>query len=160
MLRAPSLCLLDTTLQAKAIDSRSKIQKVEEKVLMLSLMKHPPITFSFQSLYTLYCAITSGNIASSNTHRSNTTIYNRSSGSNATPDNGMNATSNSGSIKISYRKNNTISQFQTRIHNTINIHNSYVGLMQSCQELRLEPQTLKEAFKSLNVSSWKVTMDE
>jgi hypothetical protein len=43
---------------------------------------------------------------------------------------------------------------------TINIQNSFVGLMESCQELWLELQTFKEAFKSPNVSSWKVTMDE
>lgn len=67
---------------------------------MLSLMKHTFITFSFQSLYTLYYAITSGNRASSNTHRNNTTTYNKSSGSNATFDNGINATFNSGSIKF------------------------------------------------------------
>jgi hypothetical protein len=53
MLRTPSLCFLDTTLQPKGIDSRNPIQKRWNKVLMLSLMKHPPITVSFQSLHTL-----------------------------------------------------------------------------------------------------------
>jgi hypothetical protein len=53
MLRAPSLCLLDTRLQAKVIDSGSLIQKGEEKVMMLFFMKHPLITFSFQSLHIL-----------------------------------------------------------------------------------------------------------
>jgi hypothetical protein len=53
MLRAPNLCLLDTTLQTKAINSGSLIQKGEEKMLMLFFMKHPPVTFSFQSLHTL-----------------------------------------------------------------------------------------------------------
>lgn len=53
MLRTPNLCLLDTTLQAKAMDFGSSIQKGEKKVLMLFLMKHPPIIVLFESLHIL-----------------------------------------------------------------------------------------------------------
>jgi hypothetical protein len=52
-----------------------------------------------------------------------------------------------------YKDIHNIMVTNTQVHNTINIHNSYAGLMQSCQKLWLELQTLKEAFKSLNVSS-------
>jgi hypothetical protein len=47
----------------------------------------------------------------------------------------------------------------TQVHNTNDMHNSFVSLMESCQEL-LELQTFKETFKSLDASSWKVAMDE
>jgi hypothetical protein len=39
------------------------------------------------------------------------------------------------------------------------MHNSFANLTESSQEL-LELQTFKETFKSPNVSSWKVAMDE
>jgi len=53
MLRTLNLCLLDTTLQARAIDFGSSVQKGEKKVLMLFLMKHPLVIVSFKSLHIL-----------------------------------------------------------------------------------------------------------
>jgi hypothetical protein len=53
MLRSPSLCLLDTSIQAKVIDSGNPIHKRWEKLLMLFLMKHSSITISLQYLHTL-----------------------------------------------------------------------------------------------------------
>jgi hypothetical protein len=68
---------------------------------MLFFMKHP----LFVSKLTH-----GGNRTSSNTHSSNTTFYNRNNGSNATPNYGISATSNNGSIKFPIVK---ITQFHT-----------------------------------------------
>jgi hypothetical protein len=59
-----------------------------------------------------------------------------------------------------YKDIHNIMVTNTRVHNTTNIHNSFVGLMESCQEFQLKLQTIKGALKSPNVSSWKVAMDE
>lgn len=79
MLRSPSLCLLDTSIQAKVIDSGNPIHKRWEKLLMLFLMKHSFITISLQYLHTLlnYYKWEQNKLWHS---WSNTTSYNRSSG--------------------------------------------------------------------------------